>query len=315
VISNWKIEAYFDEKHQDRYLVSVKGDKEDVYRVVIKFDEFCQSPFPLKGQQVDFNWGFFMNTSLKEERQALEKYLKRLAAAVPVPPESAPEKNETEEHTAADTAQIGHLAKEIGGVIKELTVHGISQEEAKQAIKHKDVVLPTEIKVPGASKAEEQATVRIKPMYLQEEKELPEEPLMPEENLVRMGFLYPDREKEKVDIFITGLDDVLQAVKHHSFTLEKVYEGSFLPDEKLSLKDLLDIYNRNKLEVLLIFLPNFRILPEAKNLGEALKRLPKKRKVLIKAIQLKKIASRATFVDLVVDIALFKGRGIGDFQN
>lgn len=312
MITLWKIEPHFDEKHQDRYLVSIKGDKEDVYRVVIKFDEICQSPFPLKAQHSDYNWGFFMNTSSKEDRTELERYLKKHTADSP---EEAKEK-EGKRKEAGE--RVEHLAREIGGVIKDLTVNGISQEEAQQAFKHKDVVLPGEIKIPEGETSTEpipREVGKIKPMYLQEEQELPEAGPLPVENTVRVGIMYPIGEKDKADIFMNGLTDVLKAVTRHPFTLEKVFDDNFIAEEKLNLSYVLEIYNEYKLEALLVFIPHYRVLPEAKNLSAALKKLPKKRKVLIRAIPLSKIASRATFVDLVVDIALFKGRGIGDFQN
>ncbi len=311
MITLWKIEPHFDEKHQDRYLVSIKGDKEDVYRVVIKFDEICQSPFPLKAQHSDYNWGFFMNTSSKEDRTELERYLKKHTA-------ETPEESKAKDGKRKEAGErVGHLAQEIGGVIKELTDYGISREEAQQAIKHKDVSLPGEIKIPGGQFTEPipREVGKIKPMYLQEEQELPEAEPLPVENTVRVGIMYPIGEKDKADIFMNGLTDVLKAVTRHPFTLEKVFDDNFIAEEKLNLRYVLEIYNEYKLEALLVFIPHYRVLPEAKNLSEALKRLPKKRKVLITAIPLSKIASRATFVHLVVDIALFKGRGIGDFQS
>jgi len=310
MITRWKIESYFDDKNQDRYLVSVNGERDDVFRIVNKFDKVCQPPFPLKASHGDYNWGFYLNTSSKDTRLEIEKFMKRLSVA-----ESA-ELSDSKKKPGAPE-KVDALAREIGGVIKDLAANGISKAEAQEAIKHKDIVLPGDIKMPGYQ-VEESIPLeagRIKPMYLQPEKDLPEELLVPQENLVRVGVLYPEGEQNKVAVFLAGLTDVLKAVKHHPFTLEKVFEDSFLPQAQLDLSNLVEVYQDFKMEALLVFIPNYQVFPEAKNLAEILKKLPKKRKVLIKAISLKKIASRATFVGLVVDIALFKGRGIGDFQN
>lgn len=225
---------------------------------------------------------------------------------------------EPDEKAAADK-EVTQIAKEIGGVIKELSTHGISGKEARHAVKNKNIVLPTEIKLPEpAIKEPEKIPCEIgviKPLYMQKEMQVPQEPLVPNENVVKIGCLYPETEKEKAQLFLDGLTDVLQAVKHHPFSLEKIYEAVLATTKKINLRNLLEIYEEQKLEVLLVVIPNYQIFPEAKNISEALKKLPKKRKVLIEAIPLSKISSRSTFVGLVVDIALFKGRGIGDFQN
>lgn len=310
MITRWKIESYFDDKNQDRYLVSVNGERDDVFRIVSKFEKVCQPPFPLKASHGDYNWGFYLNTSSKETRLEIEKFMKRLSVAEVGELPDAKKKPGAPE-------KVDSLAKEIGGVIKDLAAHGISQAEAQEALKRKDIVLPGDIKMPG-HQIEESIPLeigQIKPMYLQPEKDLPEELLVSQENLVRVGVLYPDGEQEQVAIFLAGLTDVLKAVKHHPFSLEKVFEDSFLPQAQLDLSNLVEIYQSFKIEALLVFIPNYQVFPEAKNLTEILKKLPKKRKVLIKAISLKKMAARATFVALVVDIALFKGRGIGDFQD
>ncbi len=310
MITRWKIESYFDDKNQDRYLVSVNGERDDVFRIVSKFEKVCQPPFLLKASHGDYNWGFYLNTSSKETRLEIEKFMKRLSVT------EAGELPDFKKKPGAPE-KVDALAKEIGGVIKDLAAYGISKAEAQEALKHKNIVLPGEIKLPG-QEVEEHIPLevgRIKPMYLQQEKDLPEEPLVPQENLVRVGVLYPAGEQEKVSVFLAGLTDVLKAVKHHPFNLEKVFEDSFLPEAQLELSNLVEIYQASKIEALLVFIPNYQVFPEAKNLAEILKKLPKKRKVLIKAISLKIMASRATFVGLVVDIALFKGRGIGDFQS
>ncbi len=310
MITRWKIESYFDDKNQDRYLVSVNGERDDVFRIVSKFEKVCQPPFPLKASHGDYNWGFYLNTSSKETRLEIEKFMKRLSVAEAAELPGAKKK-------AVDPERVDALAKEIGGVIKDLAAHGISKAEAQEALKRKNIVLPGDIKIPGFQ-AEESIPLeigRIRPMYLQQEQDLPEELLVPQENLVRVGVLYPEGEQEKVAVFLAGLTDVLKAVKHHPFSLEKVFEDNFLPQAQLDLGNLVEIYQDFKIEALLVFIPNYQVFPEAKNLVEILKKLPKKRKVLIKAISLKKMASRATFVALVVDIALFKGRGIGDFQD
>lgn len=310
MITRWKIESYFDNKNQDRYLVSVNGEREDVLRIVGKFEKVCQPPFPLKAARADYNWGFYLNTSSKETRLEIEKFMKRLSVA------ESGELPETKKK-AGSPEKVDTLAKEIGGVIKDLAAHGISKAEAKEALKHQNIVLPGDIKVPG-QESEESIPLevgRIRPMYLRPEQDLPEELLVPQENVVRVGVLYPEGEQEKVAVFLTGLTDILQAVKHHPFSMEKVFEDSFLPEVQLDLSNLVEIYQDFKIEALLVFIPNYQTFPEARNLAELLKKMPKKRKVLIKAIPLNKMASRATFVGLVVDIALFKGRGIGDFQN
>ncbi|MBI5554729.1 MAG: hypothetical protein HY920_02600 [Elusimicrobia bacterium] len=310
MITRWKIESYFDDKNQDRYLVSVNGERDDVFRIVSKFEKVCQLPFPLKASQGDYNWGFYLNTSSKETRLEIEKFIKRLSAA------EAGELPDANKKPGAPE-KMDALAKEIGGVIQDLAAHGISQAEAQEAIKHKDIILPGDIKMPGGQIEESIPRERgqIKPLYLRQEKDWLEELLVPQENLVRVGVLYPAGEQERVAVFLAGLTEVLKAVKHHPFSLEKVFEDSFLPPDQLDLSNLVEIYQGSKIEALLVFIPNYQVFLGAKNLAEILKKLPKKRKVLIQAISLKKMASRATFVGLVVDIALFKGRGIGDFQN
>ncbi|MDD5491930.1 MAG: hypothetical protein PHV60_04535 [bacterium] len=310
MITRWKIESYFDDKNQDRYLVSVNGDREDVFRIVGKFEKVCQPPFPLKASRGDYNWGFYLNTSSKETRLEIEKFMKRLSVA------EAGELSEVKKKPGSP-AKDDVLAKEIGGVIKDLAARGISKAEAKEALKRKDIVLPGDIKIPGQENDESipLEVGRIQPMYLQKEKDLPEELPVPQENVVRVGILYPDGEQEKARLFLTGLTDVLKTVKHHPFSLENVFEDNFPQRAQLDLANLIEIYQASNIEAFLIFIPNYQVFPEAKNLSELLKEMPKKRKVLIKAIPLNKMASRATFVGLVVDIALFKGRGIGDFQN
>lgn len=310
MITRWKIESYVDDKNQDRYLVSVNGEREDVYRIVGKFEKVCQPPFPFKASQSDYNWGFYFNTSSKETLLEIEKFVKRLSIA------ESGELPETMKEPE-DSEKVDFLAKEIGSIIKDLTDHGISKAEAQEAIKHKDIVLPGNIKMPGRQVEESipREIGQIKPMYLRQEKNLPDELLVPQENLVRVGVLYPEGTQENVSVFLAGLTDILKAVKHHPFSLEKVFEDSFLPEAQLDLSNLVEIYQGSKIEALLVFIPNYQVFPEAKNLADILKKLPKKRKVLIKTISLNKMASRATFVGLVVDIALFKGRGIGDFQN
>jgi hypothetical protein len=310
MITRWKIESYFDDKNQDRYLVSINGEREDVLRIVGKFEKVCQPPFPLKASRNDYNWGFYLNTSSKETRLEVEKFMKRLSVA------EVEELSDSKRKTGA-AEKTDSLAKEIGGVIKDLAAHGISKAEAQEALKHKNIVLPGDIKVPGQDNEEPIPLDigRIQPMYLNKEQDLPEELLVPKEDTVRVGILYPEGEQEKARLFLAGLNDVLQTVKHHPFSLENVFEDNFPARAQLDLANLVEIYQGSNIEAFLIFIPNFQVFPEAKNLAELLKKLPKKRKVLIKAISLSKMASRATFVSLVVDIALFKGRGIGDFQD
>jgi hypothetical protein len=310
MITRWKIESYFDDKNQDRYLVSINGEREDVLRIVGKFEKVCQPPFPLKAARADYNWGFYLNTSSKETRLEIEKFMKRLSIAEA---EELPDQKKK----SGSPEKVDSLAKEIGGVIKDLAAHGISKAEAKEALKHKNIVLPGDIKVPGQE--EEEAIPleigRIQPLYLQKENDLPEGLPAPQEDIVRVGILYPEGEQEKAHLFLAGLTDVLKTVKHHPFSLENVFEDNFPKIAQLDLANLVDIYQGSNIEAFLIFIPNYQAFPEAKNLTELLKKMPKKRKVLIRAISLNKMASRATFVGVVVDIALFKGRGIGDFQN
>jgi hypothetical protein len=310
MINRWKIESYFDDQNQDRYLVSINGEREDVFRIVGKFEKVCHPPFPLKASRSDYNWGFYLNTSSKETRLEIEKFMKRLSVA------EAGELPDTKKKPGVPE-KVNILAKEIGGVIKDLAAHGISKAEAKEALKHKDIVLPGDIKIPGQENEESIPLDigRINPLYLQKEKDLPEGPLVLLEDMVRIGILYPEGEQEKAHLFLAGLTDVLKTVKHHPFSLENIFEDTFPSIAQLDLSNLVEIYHGSNIEAFLIFIPNYQVFPEAKNLTELLKKMPKKRKVLIKAIPLSKMASRATFVGLVVDIALFKGRGIGDFQN
>ncbi len=310
MIIRWKIESYFDDKHQDRYVVSINGDREDVLRVVGKFEKVCQPPFQLKAARGDYNWGFYLNTSSKETRLEVEKFMKRLSvgAAGELPEEKkkpgAPEKGDD-------------LAKEIGGVIKDFSDRGISKAEAKEALKHKNIVLPGDIRMPGQENEESipLEVGRIQPIYLKKEIDLPEELMVLNENEVKVGILYPEGEQDNAHLFLTGLTDVLRTVKHHPFSLENVFDDNYSLRAQLDLANLVEIYQGFNIEAFLIFIPNYQVFPEAKNLAALLKKLPKKRKVLIKAIALNKMALRTTFVSVVVDIALFKGRGIGDFQD
>ncbi|MDD5258798.1 MAG: hypothetical protein PHD29_02395 [bacterium] len=310
MIIRWKIESYFDDKHQDRYLVSINGDREDVLRVVGKFEKVCQPPFQLKAARGDYNWGFYLNTSSKETRLEVEKFMKRLSVA------DAQELPEAKKKTGAPE-RADNLAREIGGVIKDLSDRGISKAEAKEALKHKNVVLPGDIRMPG-QETEEPIPLevgRIQPMYLKKEKDLPEELLVPKEDEVKVGILYPEGEQENARLFLAGLTDVLKTVKHHPFSLENVFDDNYPLRAQLDLANLVEIYQGFNIEAFLIFIPNYQVFPEARNLAALLKKMPKKRKVLIKAIALSKMALRTTFVSVVVDIALFKGRGIGDFQD
>lgn len=307
MISRWKIEPCFNEKHQDRYLISVQGDKEDVDKIIQEFHRWCRPSFPLSSRtSEDFNWGFYLFSSEKEDRHRVEKYIKKIA--VSETDSIFPEREIQNE--------VGPLAQEIGGVIKELTTHGISQKEATKVLKHKDIILPSEIKVPPEEITALPTEVgKIEPLYLKHEETLLEEPLVPHEQLVRLGLVYPEDSREEVKVFLEGLTDILKTTQYRFFTLDNVFEKKVLPTERVTVKDLVEIYYRHKLEVLLVFVHHFSDFPEGVHIGDILKKIPKKRKIFIKPIHLKKIASRSTFVDLIVDVALLRGRGIGDFQN
>lgn len=307
MISRWKIEPCFTEKHQDRYLISVQGDKEDVDKIIQEFNHLCRNSFPLSSQPNEgFNWGFYFFSSEKEDRHRVEKYIKKMAIS----------ESDTASPEGKLQNDIADLAQEIGGVIKELTTHGISQKEATEVLKHKDIILPSEIKVPQPESASVPTEVgKIRPLYLKNDENLLEEPLVPHGQLVRIGIVYPEDSREKIKVFLEGLTDIVKTSQYHFFTLDNVFEKKVLSAERVTVKELVELYYHHKLEVLLVFVDRFSDFPECAHLGDILKEMPKKRKIFIKLIQIKKITSRSTFVDLIVDVALLRGRGIGDFQN
>lgn len=294
MITRWKIEPRFDEHHQDRYLVSVRGDKEDIEKVVKAFPAICKTAFSLNDAQEEFNWGVYFFSPEKEDRLKVEKFVRKLAEGTIA---SSPEDNNEENNSSA-------LAHELGGIIKEITTKGTEPKE----------VFSSGIHIPQI-KNESPAVGTIKPLYLVKEEKVFEEPLVTTDNVVRLGVIYPQGSEQEIKGFLQSLADTLCMGPYQFFSLEKMYEKKMNGKEQVTVKDLVETYYSHKLEVLLVFIFDFAAFPEAKYLTDILKKMPKKRKIFIKPISMKKISLRTTFVDLLVDFALLKGRGIGDFHH
>ena len=134
----------------------------------------------------------------------------------------------------------------------------------------------------------------------------------PEE--ITIGYLFPVKDKQKFNIFMDTLSDVEKVTSKKPIELKTIFNQEYDPfDKGLTLSSVVRIFKNHKIETLVLLTPDSRMISKEKEIIEELKKRLK-RKVLFKIIPLPRIGKRSIYLDLIVDIALFKGKGLEYFK-
>jgi hypothetical protein len=294
MIKKWKMLPINAEGMQNRYVIYLTGDEKDIKDLTREFVQICQDPFEIN--QDGFNWAFYIVNSTEYERTNLGQYLIRKGAV---------SDNEVSgEKGASMEDNLKALVDEVKKVIQDLDKKGLTLEELQviekraseqDALKQKSI---PEIKEP---EAEAKITSLMKGREYK-----------PDE--IAIGYLYPAEEGQKFNIFMNTIDEIEKVMSKKPVGLRKVFAETYDPfDESFKFPSIIKIFKNYRIETLVILSPNARMVSKEKEITEELKR-KLKRKALFKIVPLSSISKRSIYVGLIVDIALFKEKGLDYFR-
>lgn len=285
MIKRWKMSPVSTEKEENQFVIYIQGDKENAQEVVNKFDKICRAPFEIN--QDDFNWAFYIINSTEEQRSKIGEILDQLTEKTGV--QKPKGKLETED-------ELRSLVNEVKKVIQDLDKKGLTLEELKSI----------EDKTAAQETIEKREEVKVKG-----DRKKPEEHKSEE---IAIGYLFPVEDNQKFNIFMGTLSDIEKVTSKKPIELNKVFSEAYDPfDKDFKLNSVVRIIKAHEIETLVLLTPDSRMIPKEKEIIEELKRRLK-RKVLFKIIPLPKIGKRSIYLDLIVDIALFKGKGLEYFK-
>ncbi len=285
MIKKWKMSLVSTEKAENQFMVYIQGDKENVQEVVNKFNKICRDPFEIKKD--DFNWVFYIINSTEEQRSKIEEFLNQVTEKSDI---------QKSEGNVEGENELRSLVNEVKKVIQDLDKKGLTLEELK-SIEDKTAAQGTE---------EKKEEVKAKKVRKKPEEHKPEE--------ILIGYLFPVKDEQKFNIFMGTLSDVEKVTSKKPIQLKKVFSEAYNPfDKSFKLNSVAKIFKTHKIETLVLLTPDSRMIPKEKEIIEELKRRLK-RKVLFKIIPLPRIGKRSIYLDLIVDIALFKGKGLEYFK-
>ncbi|MFH1239028.1 MAG: hypothetical protein V1653_02835 [bacterium] len=293
MIKKWKMLPINTEGMQNRYVIYLHSELEDVKELTHQFAHICQDPFEIN--QDGFNWAFYIVNSAEYERSALEQFLIEKEKGLDTKGSSG-KGGEIEDNLRA-------LVEEVKKVIRDLDKKGLTVEElkaieertAKQAaLKEKETAeaeTPMEVKI-----SEEAKSAEYKP------------------GEVSLGYLFPVQEEQKFNIFMNTLAEIEKVTSQKPVGLRKVFAEAYNPfDAGFKLSSIIKMFKNYRIETLVILTPDARMVPKEKDIIEELKK-KLKRKVLFKIAPLSAISKRSIYVGLIVDIALFKEKGLDYFR-
>ncbi len=305
MIKNWKILQAFTEQFQDRLLVSIACDKEDIRKICLRFKDICDEPFHIA--EGEYNWGFYIFSSDDEKRIELEKYLAEQKIDTIEEEESG-----TVTVKASEKSELKDILKELSSVIDEVTKKGLTRDEVKaiELAAANDAFVQAPFEVPRKDEGKKENVKKAK-------KILPEKVIKkeePEEEVIKIGCLYPSGSEKRFDIFIDTITNVIDATTKFTMRLEKTVVETYDPNiDTFKLDAIQKIYRIHNIEILLIFTDEYYSSGIEKTIIEKLKK-KLKRKIICKIIPLSRLTQRSLYVDIVVEIALFKQKGLEYFH-
>jgi hypothetical protein len=294
MIQKWKMLPINTEGMQNRYVIYLAGDERDIKELARAFSMICQDPFEIN--QDGFNWAFYILNSTEYEREQVVNFLEKKGAVT--------EQDGSEEKTEPKEGNLKALVDEVKKVIQDLDKKGLTVEELK-SIEEKTVQQHEVKQKEPPQEVKPEAEIKIT-HHIKSGEYKPDE--------IAIGYLYPAEEEQKFNIFMNTLAEIEKVTSKKPVGLRKVFAEAYNPfDESFKFGAIIKMFKNYRIETLVILSPNARMISKEKEVTEELKR-KLKRKALFKIVPLASISKRSVYIGLIVDIALFKEKGLEYFR-
>ncbi len=301
MIEKWKILPISTEELKNQFIIYVQGNKEEIIEIVNNFNSVCREPFIVN--QDEFNWAFYVVDSTGEQRLKIEEVLRKK--------ENETYQQGTQEETI-DEDSLKSIVEAVKRVVQDLDKKGLTIKELKSIEEKASVEERVQKAEVIKEKQEEISNETVKEIKINENKGITKYRI-DETGEIKIGYLFPLKDKQKFDIFINTLFDVGQVTSKDPIELKKIFADSYNPfDINFNLNSIINIFKNNEIELLIILTPDSRMMIKEKDIIEELKRKLKK-KVLFKIVPVTKMEKRSIYLSIIVDIALFREKGLEYF--
>ncbi|MFH1783365.1 MAG: hypothetical protein ABH868_00480 [bacterium] len=281
MIREWKVDWVSRDDGKQGAVVYINGGKDAVDIVVRTFRDLCEDPFEIK--EGEFNLAFNVKSSDRSDISKIEELLKRM---------------KQDSDGVESDEELKSLVNEVKKVIQDLDKKGLTVEELKSFEEKK-----------AARDVVEEVKEGIKAKIPKEEEQ--EQDVL---DTMTIGFLFPEKNNKKFEIFMDTFSSIEKITSKDPLKLKKVFKEPYNPfDKQFKMDSVQNLFKGHNMEGLVLLAPDARMVPKEKEIVEELKKRLKK-KLLFKVVPVPRIGKRSVYLDLIVDIALFKGKGIEYFK-